>query len=83
MSVNKKFVHFSLPSSSLSHTPFLTPPFSHPLSQYHPSCFKLSLIEDHCSLGDFEQIIVPPFWIVFGSKVSLNLLSSSQFIELF
>ncbi|KAL5253710.1 hypothetical protein ACHWQZ_G013477 [Mnemiopsis leidyi] len=35
---------------------------------YHPSCFKLSLIEDHCSLGDFEQIIIPPYWIVFGSK---------------
>ncbi|XP_063682021.1 diacylglycerol kinase iota-like isoform X15 [Bolinopsis microptera] len=35
---------------------------------YHPSCFKLSLIEDHCTLGDFEQIIIPPYWIVFGSK---------------
>ena len=35
---------------------------------YHTSCFKLSLIEDHCTLGDFEQIIIPPNWIVFGSK---------------
>jgi len=35
---------------------------------YHASCFTLSLIEDHCTLGDFEQIIVPPNWIVYTSK---------------
>ena len=35
---------------------------------YHTSCFTLSLIEDHCSLGEFEQIIVPPNWIVYTSK---------------
>ena len=35
---------------------------------YHTSCFTLSLIEDHCTLGEFEQIIVPPNWIVYTSK---------------
>lgn len=35
---------------------------------YHTSCFTLSLIEEHCTLGNFEQIIVPPNWIVYTSK---------------
>lgn len=35
---------------------------------YHTSCFTLNLIEDHCTLGEFEQIIVPPYWILYTSK---------------
>eukprot|EP00116_Pleurobrachia_bachei_P002310 sb/3462572/ len=32
---------------------------------YHTSCFQLTLIEDHCSLGEFESVVVPPNWVVY------------------